>query len=139
MKFFFCIISSISFFFCVRGADIIQIKERETEIQIQDTIIEDVVKEDSIIEQIIETKKTPEKDKVQYVSQLTRYGFKNLFNKFGYNSSLPYSSQVNPHAEGYMQSYLKSHSNSLIRMKSWEFPILTSLIIFSLNTDCRGN
>ena len=88
----------------------------------QDTLIENIVKEEAILEAVIETKKAPEKDKVQYISQLTRYGFKNLFNKFGYNPALPYSSQVNPHAELYMQDYLRNHTNSLIKMKSWGTP-----------------
>ncbi len=77
---------------------------------------------DKIIADIITTKKAPQKDKVQYFSQLTKYGFKNLFNKYRYNSSLPYSSQVNPNAEVYMQDYLRSHSNSLLKMKSWGMP-----------------
>ena len=77
---------------------------------------------DKIIADIITTKKAPQKDKVQYFSQLTKYGFKNLFNKYRYNSSLPYSSQVNPNAEVYMQDYLRSHSSSLLKMKSWGMP-----------------
>ncbi|MBC7536203.1 MAG: lytic transglycosylase domain-containing protein [Ferruginibacter sp.] len=88
----------------------------------QDTLIENIVKEEAVLEAVIETKKAPEKDKVQYISQLTRYGFKNLFNKFGYNPALPYSSQVNPHAELYMQDYLRNHTNNLIKMKSWGMP-----------------
>ncbi len=87
-----------------------------------DNIIKDSAKEDEIINEIISTKKIPQKDKVQYFSQLTRYGFKNLFSKYSYNPQLPYSSQVNPYAEGYMQDYLKNHSKSLIRMKDWGTP-----------------
>ncbi|MBU9935486.1 MAG: lytic transglycosylase domain-containing protein, partial [Ferruginibacter sp.] len=34
----------------------------------------------------------------------------------------PYSSQVNPNAESYMQDYLKSHSDHLIKMKGWGQP-----------------
>lgn len=88
----------------------------------QDTVVEDLEKEDKLIDEIIETPKAPAKDKVQYISQLTKYGFKNLFTKFGYNPSLPYSSQVNPHAEVYMQDYLRVHTNSLNKMKSWGVP-----------------
>lgn len=91
-----------------------------------DTSKENIVKEEAIIEDIIHTKKAPQKEKVQYISQLTKYGFKNLFSKFSYNSSLPYSSQVNPLAENYMQDYLRVHGNSLIKMKSW------GLIYFNL-------
>lgn len=89
---------------------------------LQDTVKEDVEVEDAIIEDIIVTKKAPRKDKVQYFSQLTKYGFKNLFNKYRYNPSLPYSSQVNPNAEIYMQDYLKVHTSSLEKMKTWGMP-----------------
>jgi len=78
--------------------------------------------DDAIIAEVIKTKAPPEKEKVQYFSQVTKYGFKNLFAKYNYNSALPYSSQVNPHAESYMQDYLKSHSNNLIKMKGWGQP-----------------
>lgn len=96
---------------------------------LQDTLSEilpaentDTVKENAAIEEIIKTKAAPRKEKVQYVSQLTKYGFKNLFSKFVYNPSLPYSSQVNPFAENYMQDYLRLHSSSLTKMKSWGIP-----------------
>ncbi|MBK7557898.1 MAG: lytic transglycosylase domain-containing protein [Chitinophagaceae bacterium] len=78
--------------------------------------------DDAIIAEVIKTKAPPEKEKVQYFSQVTKYGFKNLFAKYNYNPALPYSSQVNPHAESYMQDYLKSHSNNLIKMKGWGQP-----------------
>lgn len=74
---------------------------------------------DSIISEIITHKELTPKDKVQYFSTLTRYGFKNLFQNRSYNSSLPYSSQVNPNAESYMQDYLQSHSKYLLGMKTW--------------------
>jgi len=77
---------------------------------------------DSIIDEIVVTKQAPKKDKVQYFSQLTRYGFRNLFSKYAYNPSLPYSSQVNPNAESYMQDYLRTHTSSLTKMKSWGMP-----------------
>ena len=89
---------------------------------IPDTVKKNEIVENAIIDEIVITKKTPQKDKVQYFSQLTRYGFKNLFSKFAYNPLLPYSSQVNPHAEGYMQDYLRVHTNSLIKMKTWGMP-----------------
>ncbi len=87
-----------------------------------DTVIQDSVKEDEIISEIVSNKKIPKKDKVEYFSQLTRYGFKDLFNKYSYNSKLPYSSQVNPNAEVYMQGYLKNHTKSLTGMKDWGIP-----------------
>ena len=90
--------------------------------QQQTTPTVDTAKEDEIIDEIIVSKQTPQKEKVQYFSQLTKYGFKNLFTKFGYNASLPYSSQVNPRAELYMQDYLRNHTNSLLKMKTWGMP-----------------
>lgn len=86
----------------------------------QDSI--DVVAEDAAIEDIIQSRKAPQQEKVQYLSQLTKYGFKNLFSKYSFNPALPYSSQVNPYAESYMQDYLRAHSTSLVKMKSWGLP-----------------
>ncbi len=83
----------------------------------------EVVKEtDSIISQIVDKKQKPPVDKVAYFSRLTRYGFKDLFQKNAYNASMPYSVQVNPHAETYMQDYLAAHSKSLLKMKDWGTP-----------------
>ncbi len=88
----------------------------------KDTTAKDTAEALIIIDEIIKTKKTPQKDKVQYFSTLTRYGFKDLFSKYSYNTSLPYSSQVNPQAETYMQGYLRSHTKSLTSMKTWGTP-----------------
>lgn len=121
MKSLFCIAVSFFLFSSLNaGTTMYQINSSNTTIS--DTSIEITAKEEKLMEDIVESAKPPEKEKVQYISQLTRYGFKNLFNKFGYNSSLPYSSQVNPHAEGYMQDYLRGHTNSLMKMKSWGIP-----------------
>ncbi len=84
-------------------------------------IIKDPV-EDEIIAEVIKTKAPPQKEKVQYFSQVTKYGFKNLFAQYNYNPALPYSVQVNPNAESYMQDYLRLHSNNLIKMKGWGQP-----------------
>ncbi|RYE17580.1 MAG: lytic transglycosylase domain-containing protein [Sphingobacteriales bacterium] len=83
---------------------------------------EDTLVANEVIDEIITKKAAPRQDKVQYFSTLTRYGFKNLFSKFAYNPKLPYSSQVNPYAESYMQDYLKNHGKSLLRMKDWGTP-----------------
>ena len=91
-------------------------------IAVPDTTPPNKAAEDQIIDEIVVTKKVPQKDKVQYFSQMTRYGFKNLFPKYSYSSTQPYSSQVNPHAETYMQDYLKVHSKSLLKMKGWGMP-----------------
>lgn len=83
---------------------------------------EDTLAANEVIDEIVTKRSVPRQDKVQYFSQLTRYGFKNLFSKFAYNPKLPYSSQVNPHAESYMSDYLKNHGKTLLRMKDWGTP-----------------
>jgi membrane-bound lytic murein transglycosylase D len=82
----------------------------------------DEKQEDELIEEVIKNRTPPRKDRVQYFSQVTKYGFKNLFANYSYNPALPYSSQVNPYAESYMQDYLKVHTKSLLRMKNWGQP-----------------
>ncbi|HET7116146.1 MAG TPA: lytic transglycosylase domain-containing protein, partial [Hanamia sp.] len=77
--------------------------------------------EDKVIDEVIESKK-PVKEKVVYLSQVTKYGFKDLFKNYSYNSSIPYSSQVNPHAESYMEDYLKSHEDFLLHLKKTSVP-----------------
>jgi membrane-bound lytic murein transglycosylase D len=79
--------------------------------------------EKEIIEEIVTTKKAPtSREKEQYLSQVTRYGFRNLFTKYSYNATAPYTSQVNPNAESFMQDYLKAHSKYLLQMKGWGQP-----------------
>ncbi len=89
----------------------------------KDTVVNEMVidekEEDELIDEVIKNRTPPKKDKVQYFSQVTRYGFKNLFANYSYNPAMPYSSQVNPYAETFMQDYLKAHSKSLLRMKGW--------------------
>ncbi len=101
-------------YFCVSEPTIL--------INIQDTSKDEEIIEDSLINEVIKSKSEPQKEKVQYLSQLTRYGFKNLFTQFNYNPSLPYSSQVNPNAELYMQDYLRTHQQYLLKMKLWAIP-----------------
>jgi membrane-bound lytic murein transglycosylase D len=86
-----------------------------------DTTIEESL-EDSLINEVITAKSAPQQEKVQSLSQLTKYGFKNLFTSFNYNPSLPYANQVNPNAELYMQDYLNRHKKSMMSMKSWATP-----------------
>jgi len=87
-----------------------------------DTTITNEAEEDEAIEDILKRRTPPPKEKVQYFSQVTKYGFKNLFAKYNYNPTLPYSMQVNPNAESYMQDYLTAHSKSLLQMKNWGQP-----------------
>jgi membrane-bound lytic murein transglycosylase D len=93
-----------------------------TSVAADDTIVIDEKAQDEIIDDIVENRVVPQRDKVQYFSKLTRYGFKNLFPAFTYNTSMPYSQQVNPNAEKYMQDYLRAHGKSLVSMKSWCMP-----------------
>ncbi len=86
-----------------------------------DTTINEA-EEDEAIEDVLKRRTPPPKEKVQYVSQVTKYGFKNLFAKYNYNPMLPYAAQVNPNAESYMQDYLKAHSKSLLELKNWGQP-----------------
>ena len=86
-----------------------------------DTTINEA-EEDEAIEDILKKRTPPPKEKVQYFSQVTKYGFKNLFAKYNYNPLLPYSSEINPNAESYMQDYLNAHSKSLLQMKNWGQP-----------------
>ena len=91
--------------------------------QAKDTAIVPATKEeDRVIEEVIESKAPVKKEKVEYLSQVTKYGFKNLFSNYSYNAAMPYSSQVNPHAENYMQSYLQSHTKYLQNLKRTSMP-----------------
>lgn len=73
--------------------------------------------EQNLIEEVVKSKAPPKKEKVQYISQVTKYGFKNLFKNYSYNAAMPYSSQVNPYAENYMEDYLRSHTKFLQNLK----------------------
>jgi membrane-bound lytic murein transglycosylase D len=99
-----------------------QVRAQDSTIVIADTIVQDEKEQDDIINEIVENRAVPQRDKVQYFSKLTRYGFKNLFPAYTYNAAAPYSSQVNPNAEKYMQDYLRAHGKSLVNMKSWCMP-----------------
>jgi membrane-bound lytic murein transglycosylase D len=77
--------------------------------------------ENKVIDEVIESKK-PIKKKAEYLSQVTKFGFKDLFKNYSYNASMPYTSQVNPFAETYMQDYLKAHENFLLNLKKTGMP-----------------
>lgn len=90
---------------------------------VTDTV--NVAKEDALISEVVKSKTAPKKDKVQYFSQVTKYGFKNLFSYYNYNPSMPYTAQVNPNAENFIQDYMKSHGDYLQKMKGWGQPYFT--------------
>lgn len=77
--------------------------------------------ENKVIDEVIESKK-PVKKKAEYLSQVTKYGFKDLFKNYSYNASMPYAPQVNPYAENYMQDYLKAHEKFLLNLKKTSMP-----------------
>src|SRR4051812_30921777 len=84
---------------------------------LQDTTAKVRDSTNAAIDEVIKSTTLPKAEKVQYVNQVTKYGFKSLFKNYSYNSSIPYSSQVNPYAESYMQDYLQAHGSSLQKMK----------------------
>ena len=95
---------------------------QQQQLPLTDTTVKIEKIEEEIIDEVIKTKAPPAKDKVQYFSQVTKYGFKNLFSKFSYNTTLSYSSQVNPSATVFIQDYMKAHGSYLTKMKGWGQP-----------------
>ncbi len=87
-----------------------------------DTAIVDEKKVDDAINEVISSNKLPSKEKVQYFSQVTRYGFKNLFPNYSFNPSKPYDQQVNYNAGNFIQDYMRSHGAYLTQMKGWGRP-----------------
>ena len=89
---------------------------------LSDTIISNASVNKKIINNVIESGDLPAKEKVEQIESFTKYGFKNLFSAFHYNPAIPYSSQINPHAELFMSDYLTSHSAGLLKMKTYAIP-----------------
>ena len=91
---FFCLV-------CLRSQAGRQAFDQETtaaQYNLTDTIIEDPGKEDEAIDEIIKTRSAPRKEKVQYFDRVAKYGFKDLFSNYSYNTTVPYNAQVNPNA-----------------------------------------
>lgn len=88
----------------------------------EDAAVKDTLVENAAIDEVIKTRTAPKKEKIQYVSQVTKYGFKNLFSNSSYNATIPYSTQINPNAETYIQDYMRLHSKHLTNMKGWGQP-----------------
>jgi peptidoglycan lytic transglycosylase D len=86
------------------------------------TVPENIRVEDKAIDEVIKSPTPPKQEKVKYFSQVTKYGFKDLFKNYSYNSTMPYASQVNPNAETYMQDYLQAHGKYLEQMKATALP-----------------
>ena len=87
-----------------------------------DTAVIDEKTEDKVLEEVIHSKNGPASEKIAYISQVTRYGFRNLFSKNAYNPSEPYAVQVNTNASGFIQEYIKTHGSYLQQMKGWGKP-----------------
>jgi membrane-bound lytic murein transglycosylase D len=119
---------SFSFFLFLRlsggvGFHSLDYEFLQQQINEKDTIIEeDIAKEDKLIEEVVKSRTAPKKEKVQYFNQVTKYGFKNLFSNYSYNTTLPYNAQVNPNAAFFVQDYMKVHGKYLEKMKGWGQP-----------------
>ena len=91
-------------------------------LYMQDTSILAEKAQDKIINEVINSSKKPAKEKIVYINQVTRYGFKNLFTNYSYNPGHPYSVQVNANAGNFIQDYVRTHSGYLLQMKGWGRP-----------------
>jgi membrane-bound lytic murein transglycosylase D len=78
--------------------------------------------EDSLIHALYEENSLPKSDDLIAINNYTKQGFKDLFAQFNYNTLIPYSNQVNPHVEPYMQDYLKKHSKYLYQLSNTGIP-----------------
>jgi membrane-bound lytic murein transglycosylase D len=123
MKRIIILLFAVFFVFCTTKASSLFFNNLQQEqVILADTTIEDKKIEAELIDEVVKTKVPPSKDKVQYFSQVTKYGFKNLFSKYSYNPSLSYSAQVNPSASVFIEDYMKAHGSYLTKMKSWGQP-----------------
>jgi len=87
-----------------------------------DTLSPHSPNEDSLLAALASAKTRPAPETAAALSRLTRFGMGNLFTRFEYDPLLPYSLQVNPHAETYMNSYLRRHETSLTALRQWAVP-----------------
>lgn len=76
----------------------------------------------TLIQKIISQNNLPTETQAAAIDQITRYGFRNLFNDYGYNANLPYKNQINPKAEFFMASYLRNHRKQLLELKDYSLP-----------------
>ncbi len=118
----FLIISLLLIFFQTGFVQFSLGKNKSCLQNISDTTLPENVAEAKAIDEVIKSPTPPKKEEVKYVSQVTKYGFKDLFKNYSYNSAIPYSSQVNPNAETYMQDYLQAHGKYLEQMKATALP-----------------
>jgi membrane-bound lytic murein transglycosylase D len=74
------------------------------------------------INKVLEKGIVPDEIQAVEIERITRYGFKDLFNAYGYDSGIPYADQINPKAELYMSSYLQNHQRQLLELKEYSLP-----------------
>ena len=87
-----------------------------------DTVIVDEKTENKIIQEVVRSETPPAKEKIRYINQVTRYGFKNLFSNYTYNPTQPYEAQMNSNSDGFVQEYMRTHGSYLTQMKGWGKP-----------------
>jgi membrane-bound lytic murein transglycosylase D len=121
-KYLFIPFLCLLYLFATAGNDKLLQQPSSLQNIVKDTIPENIAKEDELIEEVIKTRTVPKKDKVQYFNQVTKYGFKNLFANYSYNAALPYTAQINPNAQIFVQDYMKAHGDYLQKMKGWGQP-----------------
>jgi len=117
----------ISFLFLqflhVSGGEALRSVNKAQLQNLKDTIPDkDTARENELIAEVVKSRTLPKKEKVEYFNQVTKYGFKNLFSNYSYNSTLPYNTQINPNAEIFVQDYIKVHGRYLKNMKGWGQP-----------------
>ena len=104
-------------FFCFSDSINARVNNKGIFLSNKDTIIQNPSEKNKTI-----TKNSSPQSEVIDIGNFTHTGFKNLFLSSSYNPSLPYSSQMNPHAEWFMHDYLLKQGKYLINMKSWGLP-----------------
>lgn len=73
----------------------------------------------SVLDEVIHSDKAPDTGKVEYINQLTRYGFKNLFAKNLHYPGISPSGILVPQAESFIRDYLAKHTNHLRALRKW--------------------
>lgn len=103
------------FVFGISSAAFAQADTTNTEVDVKPVVDTTAFNEDEVIDEVVQSDSAAhvKEEKVEYLSQVTKYGFKNLFRNYRYNPAEPYTQQVNPYAENYMRSYMKNHSSRL--------------------------
>ena len=89
---------------------------------LSDTTFVDEKNEDNQSHKNLSSPKNRSKENGPYDNQETLYPIKHLFINNTYNPLQPYAVQVNSNAAGFIQEYVRIHSNYLTQMKGWGRP-----------------